>query len=1188
MSGALLHRRPAHAGLAVLVVALLALALCARAGAQEPWWHVSARPTPAVLPAGGEGKVIVVADNVGDAPARGPVTVSDELPPGVKARSVSFFASFFVFGSGFDLGPEGGFAALHLCSFTPAEVQCTFPGVHELEEVLPAEEAERFSPPVPPYFGQLEVVISVQTDEQAQGEEVDRASATGGGGSPARIARSLAVGNAPSTFGIEEFTLVPEGEGGLVDAQAGSHPFQMTTTLAFDQTAAAPYQPAQPKDVRIAMPPGLVGNTNVVPRCPYSKFTSPGNVNSNLCPPETAIGAVTVTVVDKAAKSTFVTPLFNLTPAAGELARFGFDAETVPITLAASLRTGEDYGVTIGSRNLSQLVGLIAAQVTIWGVPADSRHDISRGWGCLDLIGACIPTSAAQPASYLTLPTSCSTDFTATADADSWSRPGGYTAPLSYTLHDSEDPDIRLDGCEGLPFEPQASVLPDTSRASSPTGLTVDVRVPQQTASSPAGLVQSALRQATIVLPGGLAINPGGTDGLGACTEAEIGYLAGSSTAPQDLRFTPALTDPSCPDGSKVGTVEVKTPLLAHPLKGAMYLASQNANPFGSLIALYVLAEDPVSGTLLKLAGEVSLDPASGQMTSKFQNTPELPFESLLLHFFDGPRAPLGTPASCGRYTAAVSFQPWSGGSPVNAGSSFAIQSGLRGAPCPGPPPFAPTLVAGMTQARAGGFSPMTFTLSREDGEQELRSVRIRMPPGVSAIVSSVALCSEQQANEGTCGPDSLIGHTVVGVGLGEDPYDVTGGAVYLTGPYDGASYGLSIVTPAKAGPFDLGEVVVRATVEVDPATGALTVATDASGPHAIPRILEGIPLQVRHMNVVIDRHAFTFNPTSCARLAVEGAATSYQGDSAPLSAPFAVAGCAALGFDPKFKVSVAGRASRRDGAAVKVKITYQKGPFGSQANVSRVKVVLPKQLPSRLTTLQKACRLSVFDADPHTCPSGSRVGTATARTPILSSPLHGVAYFVSHGGAQFPELVIVLQGGGITVDLHGETFVSKAGITSSTFRTIPDLPIGTFELELPAGPHSALAANADLCASEMVMPVAFTAHSGAETHQSAHVQVTGCKPEVAIVSHRVSGATATIVAKVPSAGRLKVAGNGLSSVSTPVRKAGRATVALRLGTGEQRFLAEHPGRRLRVVVKLRFKPRRGRSISATTSVLLG
>jgi hypothetical protein len=316
---------------------------------------------------------------------------------------------------------------------------------------------------------------------------------------------------------------------------------------------------------------------------------------------------------------------------------------------------------------------------------------------------------------------------------------------------------------------------------------------------------------------------------------------------------------------------------------------------------------------------------------------------------------------------------------------------------------------------------------------------------------------------------------------------------VYITEGYEGAPYGLSIVNPAKAGPFDLGQVIVRAKLEVDPVTAAITVTTDKTGPFAIPQIIDGIPLQIKHVNVTIDREGFTFNPTDCEPQKITGSLTSSNGSEAGLAVPFQVTNCATLKFKPQFKASTSGKTSRANGASLTVHLAYPKAPWGSLSNIRYVKVSLPKQLPSRLSTLQKACPDATFNQNPAACPAESRVGTASATTPILPVPLSGPAYFVSHGGAKFPELVIALSGYGTTVYLHGETFISKKGITSSTFNTIPDVPIGTFELKLPQGPYSALAANGNLCTTSLKMPTIFHAQNGLTLKQNTPITPTGC-----------------------------------------------------------------------------------------------
>jgi hypothetical protein len=595
-----------------------------------------------------------------------------------------------------------------------------------------------------------------------------------------------------------------------------------------------------------------------------------------------------------------------------------------------------------------------------------------------------------------------------------------------------------------------------------------------------------------VALPEGISINPAGADGLQACSNAQVGYLPPPASEPPDrLQFTATLASPFCPDASKIGTVKITTPLLPNPLEGAVYLATQDANPFGSLVAIYIVAEDPVSGVVVKLPGEVRLS-AGGQVVSVFDGNPQLPFEDAELHFFGGERAPLGSPSHCGSYTTHAAFQPWTEAEPTHVSSQFDIDSGPNGTPCPGTSlPFSPALTAGTTSIQAGGFSPFTMTMSREDGNQDLQAIQLKMPPGMSGTLSTVKLCGEAQADAGTCGPESLIGETTVSVGLGGDPFSVTGGKVYITGPYKGAPFGLSIVNPAKAGPFDLGQVIVRAKIDVDPETAVLTIATDNEGPYKIPRIIDGIPLEIKHVNVLINRPGFTFNPTNCSHLAITGTLESTEGASQALSVPFQATNCAVLAFKPKLMASTSGKTSRSKGASLTVKLSYPAGPY--DANIAKVKVELPKKLPSRLTTLQKACTAAVFDANPASCPTASIIGHATARTPVLPVPLSGPAYFVSHGNESFPSLIIVLQGYGVTVHLVGSTFISKSGITSSTFKTVPDVPVGTFELTLPEGPYSALAANGSLCNAKLAMPTEFVGQNGALIKTSTKIATTGC-----------------------------------------------------------------------------------------------
>jgi hypothetical protein len=1062
MSLRVLSLRRSLAGVVALGLGVLCLVCAAGADAAAPLWHLDWLSEPANLPPGGSGKLVVSASNLSDGEINGAssrVTLRDVLPAGMVANSAS--------GNAGVLGIRGAVA----CSVVSASlVECTF------EQSLPPYE-------------RLEVNIGVEVSAGARSGEVNTVSVSGGGASPAALQRPVVVSDSPTPFGVASLEETAFNENGLVDTQAGSHPYQFTTTLDFNRTGEAPYQPALPKDLRFDLPPGLIGNPMPLPQCSIAQFSKAVEFDND-CPADTAIGVASITIfepfLDGRAPLTITTPVFNLEPSTGEPARFGFRTLFANTILDTSVRTGGDYGVTVSVSNITELTSFLSSQLTFWGVPGAPIHDSSRGWQCLDKgfwdlpqLGECKAQGESNPPPFMSLPTSCTGPLHATVQADSWASEGVFTVPLAPVFEPA------LDGCNRLPFESSITVAPDGQAGSSPSGLTVGIHVPQDSLLNTTGLAVSTVKDTTVTLPAGVALNPAAADGLEACSEAQIELESHSA--------------PTCPEAAKVGTVEIRTPLLPNALTGEAYLAAQNANPFGSLVALYIVAEDPVSGTLIKVAGEVKPDPVTGQLVATFKNTPQLPFEDLNLHFFGGSRAPLGTPAACGGYTTHAAIAPWSGNAPAEPSSEFQIVSGPNGSPCASPLGFNPSLTAGTTNIQAGAFTPFTMTMSREDGQQNLQAISLHMPPGLSGLLSSVKLCGEPQADQGLCGPESEIGETIVSVGLGGNPFSVRGGKVYVTEGYGGAPYGLSIVNPAKAGPFDLEKntpcdcVVVRAKIEVDPITAALTITSDNTGPYKIPTILDGIPLQIKHVNVTIDRPGFTFNPTNCNPMSITGSLSSTEGATSALSVPLQVTNCAVLGFKPGFKVSTSGKTSRANGASLHVKLVYPKAPFGSQANIRSVKVNLPKQLPSRLTTLQKACPDSTFNANPASCSPESRIGAAKATTPLLPVALTGPAYFVSHGGAKFPELVVVLSGYGTTIELHAETFISPAGITSSTFRTVPDAPVGAFELTLPQGKFSALAAPGNLCKSKLRMPTAFTAQNGATIKQSTPITVTGC-----------------------------------------------------------------------------------------------
>ncbi len=1147
------------------VVVLVAFALSVACGVvaspalavESAWWHLSATMTPTYVKRGGEATLYLRAVNRGDvgiASEPSPITISDVLPKGLVAVSPMFATTGMDAATGQDTNGEPVCEALPVlsCKLSDPRTLQPFEGLEATIRVKAEQDAvsagnvvsvlggeSRRCLPVSGSGGFLNIACSSKHGGISETETGDYQGVSGGPVAPASLKSTLIVGESVVPFGLSEYGLGFENEDGSVDKQAGSHPFQFTTSVAFNEGEVALKPPGTPRDLHFDLPAGFIGNATVMPQCGESDFSHILSVFNNIdtCPADTVVGVAEVKFAYRLGTGafgggtpvTYAVPVFNLVPAPGEPARFGFETESTPVTIDIGVRTGRDYAVVANVTNITEAVSYLSSNVTLWGVPGDTRHDSARDWSCLndDLLDStyefgnqgtpCAPERQEKPVPFLTMPSSCTGELQTAVQADAWS--GEVSPPPTY-----QEPLQGMSGCSELPFAASIGVAPDVQETSKPTGLNVHVHIPQETSANPEGLAGANVKDMTVTLPRGVTINPAGADGLEACSDGQVGYEPALSEPPGKLDFSGSLPEPLnpgmflgsegfCPNGAKIGTVKISIPVIAHPLIGSVYLASQDANPFGSLLAMYIVAEDSVSGVLVKLAGEVKLDPTTGQITATFENTPQAPFEDAELHFFGGDRAPLSTPSLCGTYTTEASITPWNGNPPVNTSSSFQIVTGPSGSACPNTPgsgsaaslPFKPSLTAGTTSNQAGGFSPFTMTMSREDGNQNLQAISLHMPPGISGLLSSVALCGEAQANAGTCGSASEIGETTVSVGLGGDPYSVKGGKVFITGPYQGAPYGLSIVNPAKAGPFDLEKgtpcdcLVVRAKIEVNPLTAALTITSDNTGPFKIPTIIDGIPLQIKHVNVTIGRPGFTFNPTNCNPMSITGSLDSTEGAVSNLSVPLQVTNCAVLGFKPSLTVSTSGKTSRATGASLHVKLTYPKAAFGTQANIKSVKVDLPKQLPSELKTLQKACAIKTFDANPAACNPESRIGIAKATTPLLPVPLEGPAYFVSNAGLAFPELVIVLSGYGTTVQLHAETFINnKTSVTSSTFRTIPDVPVGTFELTLPQGKYSALAAPGNkLCKDKLHMPTAFTAQNGATIKRSTPISVTGCAKSV-------------------------------------------------------------------------------------------
>ena len=1095
---------------ALMLMLMLGLAGAPGAFAQESgsWWGVDAEVVPGHLPPGGEGEIVVVVSSLGYVPANGSkslIVITDVLPPGLEAIEMKSQLK---------------------CEL--AALRCTFAGsLWSYERVT--------------------VAIKVRVTA-SQGVLPPNTVSVEGGGAPA-VSRTqeVTVSAQEAPFGVQGFELAPEdaggaleGEAGSLDARAGSHPFQLVSTLSLNQKSREPV--ALPKDLSFDLPPGVIGNPNATEQCTMTNFyATAGQAEVDLCPPGSAVGVATVTADEPSALGIFTktVPVFNLVPSQGEPARFGFEViGKVPIVIDTSVRTGGDYSVVASVKDATQTAGLLSSQVTLWGVPGDPRHDSSRGWECVAAgyyqkqVGKACPASSDLPEKpFLTLPTYCAPDpssepLSSSLQADSWAQAGSFVSSEYTWLNPAGEP-AGLEGCDGLPFDPTIQVAPEEAHtapvrsASTPTGLSVNVEVPQSTTleENLQGRAEADVRDTTVTLPEGVQLNPSAANGLTACTEEEIGY-EGLNPKTQTQEFTPTkatATGPLCPEASRVAVVHVRTPFLSHELEGELYLAEPapngeaGKNPFDSLVALYLVAEDPISGVLVKLVGEGKVNPSTGRVSTTFTNAPQgAHFEDLKVELFGGDRASLSTPAFCGDdYGTEAQFTPWSGTGTVNLSSApqeFVITSAAGGSPCPPDPlGFSPSLQAQSTNGQAGAFTPFELEIARPDGDQALRSFSLGLPPGLAAVLASVTPCPEPQAAQGTCGEESLIGHSLASSGVGSEPYELPG-KVYLTGPYGGAPFGLSSVTPLEnVGPFDLGRIVVRSGITIDSNTAQASIDTSASTLISstgqsetfagLPERIKGIPAQLKQLTVSVDRSGFTFNPTNCSAMAITATLNGWQGASDNTSYPFQASNCHGLPFHPTLTASTKGQASKADGTNLNVTVT---SAGVGQANIQKVNLQLPKALSSRLTTLQKACTEAAFNANPASCDPESVIGHATIHTPVLKNPLSGPAYLVSHGGAAFPDLEFVLQGEGIKIVLDGKTDI-KEGITYSKFESAPDAPFTVFETELPAGPDSILTANVpekedfNLCKASLTMPTTIVAQDGAVLEPSTKIVATGC-----------------------------------------------------------------------------------------------
>jgi hypothetical protein len=864
-----------------------------------------------------------------------------------------------------------------------------------------------------------------------------------------------AVPSAAQAFGIEGVDGWLRNEAGGPEFQAGAHA-DFNTTIHFATTLnglGEKTPEGNPKTIEVTLPEGLVGNPTATPKCTQGELTVLHDIAD--CEPSSQVGVALIGNNAFGHNGAAPVPVYNMVPPRGVAGEFAFNLFGDLVFFDSGVTAEGGYRIKTTISNTSQALALTDTGLTLWGVPASPVHDSERA-----LQGGGLPPENPETGEPITVPVPPGTPERALLDnpsactgqplrtvarANSWQAPEAFSSSGFET--DTGGNPMTITGCGKVTFQASMRAQPTTTQADSPTGLAVELVLPQN--ANAEGLSPSQLRDAVVTLPEGMAINPASAGGLGSCSPDQIGLGTDSQ--------------PSCPESSKIGTVTIETPLLEAPLLGSVYLAQQRQNKFGSLLALYIVVNDPTTGVLLKIPGKVETDPSTGRVVTRFDEAPQLPLERLQLNLFGGPRASLLTPPTCGTYSTQGEFTPWSGTAAVTSTDSFKINSGPEGQACSSGS-FEPKLEAGTANPSAGAYSPFELRITRGDGSQRLSGVSVRLPRGLLAKLAGVPYCSDAAlggipTTEGTgaaefanpsCPAASRIGSVAVAAGAGPMPFWAKTGSAYLAGPYKGAPLSLAIVTPALAGPFDLGNVVVRVALQVNPETSQVTAVSDP-----LPTILQGIPLDLRTVQVQLDRSQFTLNPTNCEAQQVSATITSTGGATATPAEPFAAAGCAGLGFSPKLALSLRGGTHRGAFPALTARLAAKSG----QANFRRVTVTLPHSEFLEQGHIRTVCTRVQFAAKQ--CPAASIYGFAEATTPLLEQPLRGPVYLRS-SSHKLPDLVAALRGQ-IEIDLDGRIDSHDQGIRA-TFETLPDAPVSGFVLKMNGGKKSLLVNSTNLC----------------------------------------------------------------------------------------------------------------------------
>jgi hypothetical protein len=1076
------------------LVALGVFAAPATAADPHPAWSLQVLATPTVFPPGlgapesSGPSYQILATNVGGTRTNGEFTVTTELPAGVSTKSE--YEPYLQYGR------EGNEFVVP-CNVSGQVVTCV--GGKPNTNIFGGVEAT-FVAPV--HSAEVKLPVAVEAGE---GQSLE-ATVTVEGGEAGSVTKTQTTRVSATALG---FGLVEGGSGllstavnldGTTATQAGSHPGSFEIISAnlnerYSPTNTVWREPqvggGSMRDIRVDLPRGMVVNPQATPHCTEAQLEVSANdfFNGGGCPAASMIGMVYTNFSFGGPFRSAPRPLYNMVPRAGTPAEFGFSfIEGLYTHIRGFVRSGDDYGLSAITNDIPAKVPVAGIKVVFIGDPTSPLYDEIRG-RCNNSFfwQQTCPAEEQLDTPFVSLPSHCGGPVTTKATVNSWQERDVFAIGTLQSA-DADGTPTGVEGCNRLEFNPSVEVKASTTLADSPTGVDFNLHVPQsQGVEVPA---TANVKDVTVSLPEGMTVNPSSADGLSGCTSAQIAIHS---------------PDPAtCPDGAKIGTAQVISPLVDHPLAGQVYLAQPFDNQFNSLLAVYITVADPRTGVVLKLPGEVQSDPKTGHLVAVFKDNPELPFSDLSVSFFNGARAPLTSPATCGIHTSNTRVTPWNTpeGADALRADSFTTTTAPGGGTCPSSEDQLPNRLnfnAGTIAPRAGAFSPFVLKIARPDGSQRMTAIDTTLPPGLTGKLAGIPYCSDAQiaaaaarsrANEGaaekaspSCPAASEVGSVEVSAGSGPNPLYVSGHA-YLAGPYKGAPLSLVVITPAIAGPFDLGNVVVRAALYVNPETAQIRAVSDP-----LPTVVQGIPLDIRSVALKVDRQGFTLNPTSCDPMQVAGSVTSSTGSVSSVSNPFQVGSCSALAFKPKLQISLKGGTKRAKNPALKAVLTQPAG----QANIGSVSLTLPHSAfldQSHIKTICTRVQFAQGSVPGEKCPPGSIYGKARAYTPLLDAPLAGPVILRS-SSHQLPDLVVALHGQ-VDVVLAGRVDSVKGRLRNS-FEAVPDAPVTKFVLEMDGGKKGLVVNSANLCKSTNRAVLKMRAQNGREL-ASEPVVANSCK----------------------------------------------------------------------------------------------